>query len=40
MPVPALKQPPGEKGLLLAFIYNHCPYVRQLIDSPVADFEY
>ncbi|MEM7061848.1 MAG: redoxin domain-containing protein [Cyanobacteria bacterium P01_B01_bin.77] len=27
----------GEKGLLVAFIYNHCPYVQAVIDRFVAD---
>ena len=27
----------GEKGLLIAFICNHCPYVHRIIDQLVAD---
>lgn len=27
----------GEKGLLIAFICNHCPYVQAVIDRLVAD---
>lgn len=27
----------GEKGLLIAFICNHCPYVQAVIDCFVAD---
>ena len=27
----------GEKGLLLVFICNHCPYVKAIIDRLVAD---
>ena len=27
----------GEKGLLIAFICNHCPYVVAVIDRLVAD---
>ena len=27
----------GEKGLLVAFICNHCPYVQAVIDRFVAD---
>ena len=27
----------GEKGLLIAFICNHCPYVKAVIDRFVAD---
>ena len=27
----------GEKGLLIAFICNHCPYVQAIIDRLVAD---
>jgi peroxiredoxin len=27
----------GEKGLLIAFICNHCPYVKAVIDQFVAD---
>ncbi len=27
----------GEKGLLVAFICNHCPYVQAIIDRLVAD---
>ena len=27
----------GEKGLLIAFICNHCPYVKAIIDRLVAD---
>ena len=27
----------GEKGLLVAFICNHCPYVKAVIDRLVAD---
>ncbi len=29
----------GEKGLLIAFICNHCPYVIAIIDRLVADLE-
>lgn len=29
----------GEKGLLIAFICNHCPYVQAIIDRLVADAE-
>lgn len=29
----------GPKGLLLAFICNHCPYVRALVDRLAADIE-
>ena len=27
----------GAKGLLIAFICNHCPYVKRMIDNLVAD---
>ena len=27
----------GEKGLLIAFICNHCPYVKAIIDRLVED---
>ena len=27
----------GEKGLLIAFICNHCPYVKAIVDRLVAD---
>ena len=27
----------GEKGLLIAFICNHCPYVQAIVDRFVAD---
>ena len=27
----------GENGLLVAFICNHCPYVKAIIDRLVAD---
>jgi len=27
----------GEHGTLIAFICNHCPYVKAVIDRPVAD---
>ena len=27
----------GERGLLVAFICNHCPYVKAVIDRLVAD---
>ena len=29
----------GEKGLLIAFICNHCPYVHAIIDRLVSDVE-
>ena len=29
----------GENGLLIAFICNHCPYVKAIIDRLVADAE-
>jgi len=29
----------GEKGVLIAFICNHCPYVKAVIDRFVADAE-
>jgi len=33
----SLQQLQGEKGLLIAFICNHCPYVKAIIDRLVAD---
>lgn len=32
-----LKSHMGEKGLLIMFICNHCPYVKAIIDRLVAD---
>ncbi|MEM8833030.1 MAG: thioredoxin family protein [Pseudomonadota bacterium] len=29
----------GEKGLLVAFICNHCPYVQRIIDPLVSDLK-
>jgi peroxiredoxin len=33
----ALKDMTGEKGTVIVFICNHCPYVKALIDRLVAD---
>ena len=33
----ALKDVAGEKGAVIVFICNHCPYVRAVIDRLVAD---
>ena len=33
----ALKDVAGEKGTVIVFICNHCPYVRAVIDRLVAD---
>lgn len=33
----SLKDLYGEKGLLIAFICNHCPYVKAVVDRFVAD---
>ena len=33
----SLKDLYGEKGLLIAFICNHCPYVKAIVDRFVAD---
>lgn len=34
-----LKDIKGEKGLVIAFICNHCPYVQAVIDRLVEDFK-
>jgi peroxiredoxin len=33
----ALKDVAGEKGMVIVFICNHCPYVKAVIDRLVAD---
>jgi peroxiredoxin len=33
----ALDDLPGEKGTVVVFICNHCPYVKAVIDRMVAD---